>query len=126
MRAARDILTGLLLVSLCTTAALAQDPRGAGTVRGHVVDARTGAGLPRVLVLIEDDGPSTLTADDGRFELTPVKAGDQRLYVSVVGYILVRRDVTIADGGTLDLTIPLAEGTGTYSESVTVAADRFR
>ena len=44
----------------------------------------------------------------------------------MVGYILVRREVVVPAGGHVELMIPLSEGTGTYTETVTVAADRFR
>ena len=66
-----------------------------GAITGRVVDARTGAGLGKVLVLVEDGGPSTRTDDSGAFALPRVDAGPRRLYVSVVGYILVRRDVQV-------------------------------
>ncbi len=56
----------------------------------------------------------------GPFELPRVEAGPRRLYVSVVGYILVRRDVQVERGAALTVTIPLSEGTGTYTETVTV------
>jgi hypothetical protein len=77
-------------------------------------------------VLVEDGGPSTQTDDGGAFRLAAVTAGMHRLYVSVIGYTLVRREVEVVPGSATDLTIPLSEGTGTYTESVTVAADRFR
>ncbi len=98
----------------------------AGIVAGHVVDARTGAGIEKVFVLVEDGGPSTQTDSTGAFRIAPVTPGSHRLYISVVGYILVRREVAVPVGATVDVTIPLSEGTGTYTESVTVAADRFR
>ena len=104
-------------------AIVAQEP---GAVAGRVVDARTGAGIEKVLVLVEDGGPSTQTDNTGAFRIAPITPGSHRLYVSVVGYILVRREVQVPTGATLDLTIPLSEGTGTYTESVTVSADRFR
>jgi hypothetical protein len=97
-----------------------------GVVTGRIVDARTGSGLEKVLVLVEPAGPSTQTGTDGAFRLLGVAVGPRRLYISVVGYILVRREVVVTAGGTVDLTIPLTEGTGTYTETVTVAADRFR
>jgi hypothetical protein len=98
----------------------------AGTIRGEVVDARTGAPLARVLVLVQEGRQTAQTGADGRFELPGVAAGPHRLLVSVVGYVFVQRDVAVTPGQALELTIPLTEGTGTYTETVTVAADPFR
>ena len=55
-----------------------------------------------------------------------VLAGQQTLYVWVVGFILVKRPIDVRPGEPLELTIALSEGTGTYSETVTVAGERFR
>ena len=77
-------------------------------------------------MLIEAGGPSTQTDATGAFRLDTVSPGLHKLYVSVVGYILVRRDVQVQAGAVVDVTIPLSEGTGTYTETVTVSADRFR
>jgi hypothetical protein len=97
-----------------------------GVVSGKVVDGSTGAPLARVLVVVEGTRQSALTAEDGRFLFPQVAAGNRRLYVSIVGYILVQRDVQVGAGQTLDVVIPLSEGTGTYTEHVTVTADTFR
>jgi hypothetical protein len=67
----------------------------------------------------------TVTGADGRFELE-LPAGQRRLRVSVVGYALTIRDVTIPAGGATEMTIPLAGGAGTHTEEVTVTAGRFR
>jgi hypothetical protein len=117
-----------LTLVVCTMAAGVPlpEPPETGAIGGRVVDAQTSAGLRKVLVLVENGGPSTLTDDSGAFLLPVVEAGPRRLYVSVVGYILVRRDVQVIAGATVDVTIPLSEGTGTYTETVTVAGDRFR
>jgi hypothetical protein len=122
---ARQVLHAALFVALLTIPA-ALSAQETGIVTGHVVDARTGAPLSRVLVLVEGVPLQTQTDDAGAFRLPPVPAGMRRLFVSVVGYILVRRDVQVLSGTSLDITIPLSEGTGTYTENVTVAADRFR
>ena len=106
----------LLLVASVVGQALAP-------VRGQVVDARTGAPLAQVLVVIENGGPAGHSSSSGRFELQAAP-GRRTLYVSLVGYALVRREIEVSAAG-LELTIPLSEGTGTYTESVTVAADRF-
>jgi hypothetical protein len=112
------------LVGVITAAP--RQPEAYGRIEGRVVDARTATGLARVLVTVEDDGAATQTDDHGRFELTRVPAGPRRLIVSVVGYVFVRREVDIRPGATIELLIPLSEGTGTYTETVTVAADPFR
>ncbi len=122
----RDVLTRFVLsVAVLAAPAAAQLP-ATGAISGRVVDARTGTGLARVLVLVEDGGPSAQTGDDGGFLLTGVTQGQRRLFVSVVGYTLVRRDVEVVPAATTSLNIPLSEGTGTYTETVTVASDRFR
>jgi hypothetical protein len=105
-----------------STAVSAQQP---GIISGRVIDGRTGVGLDKVLVLIEDGGPSTQTDATGAFRIAPITAGSHKLFVSVVGYILVRKIVQVPAGGAIEVTIPLSEGTGTYTETVTVAADPF-
>ena len=103
----------------------ARDPqtRDTGTLAGQVVDGRTGAPLEKVLVVVEDLGKSVLTDADGRFQIDGLAPGPHRLYVSVVGYSLFRRDVT---AGGPPLTVRLNEGTTAYSETVTVTPDVFR
>jgi len=90
-----------------------------GTIRGTVVDARDGSPIRQVAVRLEN-GASTQTTDDGRFELREVAPGPHELYVSVVDFMLVKRTVTVASSEILELTIPVAPGTGTYTEAVTV------
>jgi hypothetical protein len=92
---------------------------------GVVQDARTGAPLEQVLVTVEDAGTSALTDAQGRFTIAGVSPGPHRLYVSVVGYALFRKDITVAEAGQ-PLTIRLSEGTTAYNETVTVTPDPFR
>ena len=94
-----------------------------GIVRGLVADGATGAPLGRVLVSVEGTDLSTQSDADGRFELR-VPFGPARLFVSVVGYALLRRDVVVS-ATPADVTIALSAGTGTYTENLTVTADRF-
>ncbi len=92
------------------------------TIRGTVVDAGSQAPVKDAQVFLVELARSVLTGVDGRFEFTDVKPGTHTLTVSRIGYIFVRRRVPIVAGITLDITVPLAEGTGTYQETVTVAA----
>jgi len=98
----------------------AQDAPATGTIRGAVVDARDGTGLERVSVRLQDTGQTTLTGNDGRFEMTNMIPGSHELYISAVDFILVKRTVNVTAGSVLELTIPITEGTGTYTETVTV------
>lgn len=93
-----------------------------GSVRGVVASARTNEALADVLVECQATGQAVVSATDGSFELGDVPAGEQTLYVSVVGYALARPTVTVVGGSTAVIRIPLAEGTGAYTERITVSA----
>jgi len=109
-----------------TSVAARSDP-GLTPVAGQVVDGRTGAPLEKVLVVLEDTGQSAQTGSDGRFTMAGVAAGPHRVYVSVVGYALLRREVTVGpEPASREILLRLAEGTTAYSESVTVTPDAFR
>src|SRR5215510_1576553 len=95
-------------------------------VRGTVLDAANGTPVADASVQIQGTAHKAKTDSSGRFELTGVPAGRQTVYVSLVGFVLVRRPIELASGETLDLTIALTEGTGTYSETVNVTTERFR
>jgi Carboxypeptidase regulatory-like domain/TonB-dependent Receptor Plug Domain len=101
-----------------------QGDAGLGRLTGSVVDASTGVGLADIPVVDESSGGSATTDRAGRFSLA-LPSGPRRLHVSVIGYVLVRRDVRVEPGATTDVTIPLTRGTGTYTETVTVVADGF-
>jgi Carboxypeptidase regulatory-like domain/TonB-dependent Receptor Plug Domain len=103
----------------------AQAQRSTGSVRGVVVDARTGQPLARARVTLDPGTARTTTNDAGRFLLADVDTGPVRLEVSLVGYALARRDVDVPAGASLDLTVPLSEGTGAYTERVEVSGALF-
>ena len=108
---------------ICAGAAVATAAAAeSGTIRGTVVDTAGGAALSDVSVRLRSSGQAVVTDDEGRFEFTDVPAGDQELYVSAVDFILVKRAIAVAAGTVAEITIALAEGTGTYTESVDVSA----
>jgi hypothetical protein len=96
--------------------------RSTGSISGVVVDAGTGAPLARARVSLDGQKTRAHTNAYGRFVLPDQPAGPGVLEVSLVGFTLVRRDVVVPAAETLELTIPLAEGTGTYAEAVEVSA----
>jgi hypothetical protein len=103
---------------------LAMTQSAGATVKGRVVESVTGGPLKQVFVAIESTGLAARTNEDGVFVLTNVAPGRHVLFVSVVGYALVRREIDVTTAG-LEVTVALSEGTGAYAEAVTVSADRF-
>lgn len=127
------LLIVLALVCLATPArATAQvvapsSSSPSGIVRGLVLDRAGGTPIADVSVRLQDGTQAPVTTDAaGRFELRDVPAGSRTLLVSIVGFILVRRTLQVAGGETIEVTIVLSEGTGTYSENVNVTAGPFR
>lgn len=112
------------LIALAWASVLAA--QSGASVAGQVVDGRTGLGLSDVRVQLQGNPGTVLTDRDGRFVLTGVPEGRHVLTVSVVGYVLVRRDIDVGDGGSISVVVPLTEGTGTYTERVEVTGDLFR
>ena len=93
------------------------------TLRGTVVDAKTSAPIKDARVTLVEPSLEAKTAADGKFEFAQLPPKTYTLTVSTIGYIFVRRKVEVSGNLVIDLTIPLAEGTGTYQEQVTVASD---
>ena len=99
---------------------------GTGTITGTVIDAASGIALPNAIVAARDANVSTVTDANGAFTLTGLRLEPHTLFVSLVGFGLARPTVDVPANGAATITIPLASGTGTYTEAVTVQADRFR
>jgi hypothetical protein len=115
------IAYGLLTTLFLCAHPVSAHAQAHGAIRGTIVDARDGTPLEKVSVRVQETKQTTQTASDGTFQLEAVPAGIHELYVSSVDYILIRRTVDVPAGGVLDITIPIAAGTGTYSETVDVS-----
>jgi hypothetical protein len=120
----RHLAISLALILSFALDASAQS--GTGRVTGTVVEARTGAPLVAVLVKVQSTKQQAFSDQDGRFEIADVPSGPHTLLVSVVGFGLVRRDVTVVIGEAVDVSIPVAEGASTYVEDVAVSGSPFR
>jgi len=103
----------MALVLLVLASPLALAVNGAGpateTVRGHVYDER---GVPAEGVLVRIEGRSLGVATDrnGAFSLTGEDLdGTLVVVVAVEGYMKVRLERRVGDGGTVDLDIYLVE-----------------
>jgi len=119
---------GSLLVVRSRPPSRAPSPRSGptGTIAGKVVDARTAMPLPGVVIAVRDLARETISDAAGSFTLADVPAGSIAMYVSLVGYGLARPIVDVAPHATTEITVPLSDGTGAYTEAVTVVGDPFR
>jgi iron complex outermembrane recepter protein len=80
---------------------LAQSP----VIRGRVVDATTGEPLSKALVSVRELGIEVQTDEAGPFEITTAPAGEIELYVSTVGYGLVKRKIELQSGIPAELDV---------------------
>jgi hypothetical protein len=118
------LVTSLALALLC--APLAAQSIANGVVTGRAVDAKTFAPLEKVLVTDQESARSALTDEHGRFELRDLPEGRRQLVISVVGFARAQRTVEVVAGKAVDVVVPLSEGTGTFTTTVTVTGDLFR
>lgn len=93
------------------------------TLQGTVVDAETEKPLQDVHVFVAESMKGTVTDAQGRFRLTRVPAGAQRLYVSMLGYEPEARDTLLEANHVYRLRFQL-EPTVLEAGSVTVTAER--
>lgn len=88
-------------------AALVPMHAGAQAIRGEVRDAETGAGLAGAVVELGDDAGRPLTRSmtvaSGRYMLASHGSGAYRLRAAAIGYAPVVIDVTVSEGGAVQL-----------------------
>ena len=117
-------MTGGVLALAALVALQAGAPQASWpSVRGTVVDAKTNQPIVDARVTLVEPALSTRTGPDGRFEFVRVEPKPYTLTVSTIGYSFVRRRVVVVANTDLDVTVPIAEGTGAYQETVTVTRD---
>jgi hypothetical protein len=106
--------------------AAAQGDEAAGLVlKGRVIDARTGEAIAKALVSIREHQLETRTDAAGTFELRGVPAGAAELYVTTVGYGLVKKPIAVAGPGPTEVTVLLGQDAIKRSEEVEVTTSPF-
>ncbi len=98
-----------------------QNVRLHGTVR----DSRTNEPIAKALVSIRDLKIETTTDENGDFEIADVPPGDVELYVTTVGYTLIRRKIAVQPGTPVEIEIFLGPDVLRRSDEVTVTAAPF-
>ena len=104
VRTAFVTAAAMLLLTLTLPPALSAQT---GTIVGTVTDQQSGAAVTGVVLILEGTDHTGLSRDDGRFVIAAVPAGERVIRVERIGYRPVRRNVTIAPGGTavVDFTL---------------------
>ena len=128
-RASVIFLPALMFFLLAVVTALpAHGQRGNAaanvTVRGQIIDAESGRGLPGALVQIEALDRSTFADSDGRFRLERIPPDEYSVSVQQIGYETAVKSWTISEGMPA-LRIELAPQP-LVLEKIRVQADRFK
>ena len=109
-----------LFIALAPGSAHAQQVPAA-VIEGTVVDDQTGTPLAGVHVFIADSMIGTTTDGDGNYRLESVPLGALRLYVSIIGFESIPRDIVLRESRTYTYDFRLKEEVAELGE-ITVEA----
>src|SRR6185503_6625766 len=98
----KTLLLLLILIAFSPATINAQEPATGSqkfvTLRGRVVDARTGEPFAKVKVIASGTDQSATTDDNGSFVLENLAAGPIDLYITTVNAALVKKTITLKEG----------------------------
>ncbi len=118
----------VLIIVLCSQFEFAHaqqpspDPPHAVALRGKVSDAKTGEGLAKAMVSIRQMSLQTVTDATGAFSFPAVQPGEVELYVSTVGYELLKSKIQVKGDRDVEADIYLGQQATKPKEFVTVTA----
>jgi hypothetical protein len=95
------------------------------TFHGRVVDARSGEPIAKVKIIVSGSSQSPTTDAQGTFTLTNVPAGELNLYITTVGYGLVKKTLIVKEADTAEVLIVLNQEAASLTEQVTVTAEPY-
>ena len=119
--------SGYLIVSIVAVFFMAGNIYARQNVRLHgtVRDSRTNEPIAKALVSIRDLKIQATTDNSGEFEIADVPPGEVELYVTTVGYTLIRRKIAVQPGTPVEIEIFLGPDVLRRSDEVTVTAAPF-
>jgi hypothetical protein len=97
----------------------------ADTVRGRVIDFKTGEPIAKALVWIRNRETRAVTDENGRFEIPNVASGEADVYVSTVDYGLLKQKIQIAADGPREFEFLLGQESLKHSDRITAVAEPF-
>ena len=95
------------------------------TLRGRVVDARSGEPVAKVKIIVSGSSQSTTTDESGGFTLSDIQPGEIGLYITTVGYGLVKKTITVKETDSAEVVIALNQEAASLTEHVTVTAEPY-
>ncbi len=98
----------VFLLWLCAGIVLAQTP--GSTLRGRVLDAKTGEPLPFASVYINNTSRGTTADSSGNYRLGNVPPGNQELVGSLLGYQTFRQSLRLTDTRPRQIDLKLQPG----------------
>jgi len=104
-----QMLLRTCLALLMTLAFSAVAEAQAGRVTGVVTDSLSGAPLSGVQVYLEGSSLGTMSRQNGRFLILNVPPGRYQLRAERIGLTLALREITVAEGGTVEANFMLIQ-----------------
>jgi outer membrane cobalamin receptor len=124
-----SLLLVLLLLALSPASIHAQEPSTPSqrfvTLRGRVVDARTGEPFAKVRVIASGTDQTATTDDKGAFTLEKLPVGEIDLYITTVNSALVKKTITVKEGENTETVIALSADAAMLTEQVSVTSDAY-
>ncbi len=96
-----------------------------GTLQGTVTELATGSPMAGVQVSLPDLSTGSLSRAAGTYDIADLPAGTHEVVFTLIGYLSVSRQVTIADGETTQLDVALEEA-AIELEGLVVVGSRAR
>lgn len=93
-------LVFLMLISLCLVECVKEEIDSKGNIRGKVVDALTDEPLQGVNITVSPKGYSSVTGNDGVFEIVDLDPGQYSVQAQKSGYKTNYKQITIYAGET--------------------------
>ncbi|HKX32819.1 MAG TPA: TonB-dependent receptor [Blastocatellia bacterium] len=126
----KKLIAGLMVVLFSTfsfAAPAIQESRSAerALLRGRVTDAKTGEPIAKVKVIVIGSNRSATTDGKGEFVFHDLAAGEVGLYITTVGYGLVKKRVMLREGDQNEVSISLQSEGAARLDEVTVTAGPF-
>jgi hypothetical protein len=92
---------------------------------GRVTDASTGEPIAKVKVILIGSKRSAATDREGRFQLRGAPLGEIELYITTVGYGLIKKRFTVRESSNDEIRIALHAEASQRLDEVTVEAGQF-